>query len=259
VNSWLPLYQTSPKVISFPDGHFVVLWTSQDQDDNPEKGDGIFGQQYPLSGGPLGFEFQINNYVTDDQMNPAAAVFPDGRYAVVWQSWGQDSVGTGIFGQLYGAGGAKSGAEFPVNNYTMGDQQDPAVGIADNDPLRVAWSGFAEGDWNGISAQLVDGSGKASGQPVLVNTTTANEQQNVTLAQLFDGWTTDAPKPATSSALLAVWESTSQDGDGPGLFARLLDTAGVTIGTEFPVNTFTPGEQTNAVAAALTDNTFVIV
>lgn len=259
VNSWLPLYQTDPVVVSFPDGRFVVLWTSQDQDDNPEKGDGIFGQQYPVSGGPLGFEFQINTYVTDDQMNPAAAVFPDGRYAVVWQSWGQDSVGTGIFGQLYGAGGAKSGAEFPVNSYTMGDQQDPAVVIADNNHLLVAWSGSAEGDWNGISAQLVDSAGKGAGGPVLINTTTANEQQNVTLAQLFDGWTGEAPKPSSPSSLLAVWESTSQDGDGPGLFARLLDTTGQPTGTEFPVNTFTPGEQLNAAAAALPDNTFVIV
>lgn len=52
---------------------------------------------------------------------------------------------------------------------------------------------------------------------------------------------------------VVVWESDDgQDGDGEGVFGQRFDSSGAEVGTEFQVNTYTPGEQED-VAVCCTD------
>jgi hypothetical protein len=78
-------------------GNFVVVWSSAGQDGS---GTGVFGQRHEGSGVPLGPEFRVNTYTTDDQGGPAVAADPLGNFVVAWHSE-QDGSGFGIFGQRY--------------------------------------------------------------------------------------------------------------------------------------------------------------
>jgi hypothetical protein len=62
-----------------------------------------------------------------------------------------------------------------------------------------------------------------------------------------------------SSGYVVVWESQDQDGNGEGVYARLLDSNGVPAGTEFRVNSTTAGSQDTADVAATSSGDFVVV
>jgi len=53
-------------------------------------------------GMPLGPEFLVNTFTTDNQYVPAVAADAAGNFVVVWQSYGQDGSFAGVFGQRYG-------------------------------------------------------------------------------------------------------------------------------------------------------------
>lgn len=80
----------------------------------------------------------------------------------------------------------------------------------------------------------------------LINTTTANVQQKSDVA-------TDA-----TGNYVVVWQSDGQDGDGTGVFAQRYDSAGATVGSEFPVNTTTVGNQSDPRVAMDDAGNFVV-
>ena len=89
-------------------------------------GDGIFGQRYDSAGVAQGSEFRVNSYTTSGQRCPSVASDASGNFVVVWESYGQDGSGYGIFGQRYDSAGVAQGSEFRVNSYTTGA---PAVSL----------------------------------------------------------------------------------------------------------------------------------
>jgi hypothetical protein len=58
--------------------------------------------------------------------------------------------------------------------------------------------------------------------------------------------------------LIVTWYSYGQDGDGRGIYARLYDASGAAVGSEFLVNSYTTGSQTNPAVAVDPDGDFVI-
>lgn len=87
----------------------------------------------------------------------------------------------------------------------------------------------------------------AVGSETLVNTFTTGEQT--------------APVVAMDSAgdYVVAWASAGQDGSGFGIFAQRYNTAGVTLGSEFQVNTYTTGDQSLPSIAMDSTGEFVIV
>jgi hypothetical protein len=64
VNTFTTSDQAYQAVASDPFGNFVVVWSSSRQDGSLG---GVFGQRYASSGMPLGPEFRVNTYTTDNQ------------------------------------------------------------------------------------------------------------------------------------------------------------------------------------------------
>jgi hypothetical protein len=62
-----------------------------------------------------------------------------------------------------------------------------------------------------------------------------------------------------SGNFVVVWSSTGQDGSGYGIFGQRYDSEGVTLGSEFRVNSFTTGNQRYASVAAAAGGDFVVV
>lgn len=81
---------------------------------------------------------------------------------------------------------------------------------------------------------------------IRVNTYTTSAQFNSSVTALADG------------GYLVSWTSFAQDGLGNGIYAQRYDAAGVAVGSEFRVNTYTTDDQNFAQSAALADGGFLI-
>lgn len=148
---------------------------------------------------------------------------------------------------------AQAGDEFRVNTTTAGNQQTDqfspgAVAMDSVGNYVVVWTSTGQdGSGNGIYAQRYNAGGIPQGGEFLVNTTTASDQQNATVAM-------DA-----SGNFVVTWESLNQDGSNFGIFAQRYNAAGVAQGVEFQVNTDASNAQRLPTVAMADNGNFVIV
>jgi hypothetical protein len=159
VNTYTTNSQDTPDVAMALDGSFVVVWESSTQDTD---GQGVFAQRYDSAGDPVGTEFQVNTYVTNDQDNPRVSVDSRGDFTIVWESYNQEGPASndGVFGKHYSSSGVPIGTEFQVNTYTGGNQSYPAV-AADNGNFVVVWE---DGEYFGFET-IDPGVGGGAGAP----------------------------------------------------------------------------------------------
>ncbi len=130
--------QENPSVAIDAQGRLLVAWYGTGY--VPTSQSGIFAQWYDGSGIPTGEEFRVNttNYQVSD---PAAAVSPGGRFAVVWTSQYQDGDSDGVYGRVFGANGEASNTEFQINSTIEGRQANPDVGMDSTGRFVVIWQG----------------------------------------------------------------------------------------------------------------------
>jgi hypothetical protein len=236
--------QEDPGIGMAADGRFVVAWASSGQDGG---GYGIYAQRYAADGAPLGTEFRVNTHTLDDQMAPSVAMAADGRFIVAWESYGQDGSGYGIYAQRYAADGMPVGTEFRANATLTNDQAAPSVAMADDGRFVVAWNSFLQdGGDTGVYAQRYTTDGYAQGAEFRVNTSTANSQDNPSVAMAADG------------RFVVAWHSDLQDGDGYGVYAQRYAADGTPLGPEFRVNATTASNQTGPSAAIAAAGRFVV-
>jgi hypothetical protein len=244
VNTYTTANQLLPDVAADASGNFVVVWASQIQDGS---GFGIFGQRYAGSGTPLGPEFRVNTYTTNDQGRyVSVASDPTGNFVVAWIS--ADGSDYGIFAQRYAASGAPLGPEFRVNTYTTARQTYPAVTADMSGNFVVVWqSDVQDGSGTGVFAQRYAVSGAPLGPEFRVNTTTADAQS--------------LPRAAADAAgdFVVVWASYLQDGSNLGVYGQRYLGSGTPLGPEFRVNTYTTAAQTGPVVAGDGLGDFVVV
>ncbi len=222
--------QRTPAVAMDADGDFVVVW----QDDSGVNTDdfGVLARRYNQNGSPVGSQFQVNTYLPGGQSHPDVAIDSVGDFVVVWDSWGQDGNGTGIFGQRFDSNGSPLGSEFQVNSWTSFNQEEPAVTIDGNSKFIVVWqSEEQDGDQSGIFGQRYHANGNPQGNDFQVNTFTTHSQFAPAVHANANGQFT------------VVWQGWAQDGDDFGVFGQLFSPSGSAVGDEFQVNTSTPHNQ----------------
>ena len=244
VNTFVPGGQMDPAVAMNPDGNFVVVWESRDQDGD---GAGIYGQRYNADGTPQGNEFRVNTYTTNWQSRPSVAMDADGNFVVVWDSSGQDGSAHGVFGQRYDADGAAQDAEFQVNTFTSYEQRYPAVAMNAAGDFVVAWESNGQEGSFGIYAQRYNATGMPQGDELHVNTFTMGGQLYPEVAM------------AGSGSFVVTWESVDQDGDRSGIFAQQFNAAGAKQGEELRINSDPDGDQHNPDVTMGDDSSFVVV
>ena len=216
VNTYTTGSQYRPAMAADPSGNFVVVWAGAGQDGF---GFGVFGQRYAASGVPLGPEFRVNTYTTDNQFFPVVAADPAGNFVVAWISYGQDGSFLGDFGQRYAASGVPLGPEFRVNTYTTGSQGYVAVASDAAGNFVVTWNSYPgqDGSSFGTFGQRYAASGVPLGPEFRVNTYTTYAQ----------GVPSVASDPA--GFFVIVWGSYVQDGSGSGVFGQRYNTLPVEL------------------------------
>jgi hypothetical protein len=245
VNSHTPGSQRWNALAADASGNFIVVWTSYGQDGSY---DGVFGQRFDADGLPLGSEFQVNSHTTGSQRDPAVAVEASGGFVVVWTSIDWDGSYGDVFGQRFDSEGLPTGTEFQVNTYTTDYQIDAEVAANGAGGFVVVWeSNHQDGSVSGVFGQRFDSAGLPVGAEFQVNTFTTYFQEDAALAATEAG------------DFVVVWSSSSQDGFDDGVFGQRFDSAGLPVGAEFQVNTYTPYFQDRAAVSANGGGNFVVV
>jgi hypothetical protein len=241
VNNHSSTTQNEPSVARLNDGGFVVVWQGGGDGD----GAGIFGQRFDGAANRVGTEFPVNTRVRKNQTRPSVAAWGSSGFVVVWESF--DHEGAGVFGQLFGDDGNRTGNEFRVNSTKPGDQSAPAVAALSTGGFVVVWhSDGQDGSGYGVYGRRHDASGKRIGKEFRVNTTTEGNQMHPAVA------------PWGAGGFVVVWQSEGQDGDENGIYGQRYRATG-RAGKEFQANTSTIYDQSMPAVAALGDGGFVVV
>jgi hypothetical protein len=237
----------SPDVAADDGGNFVIAWTLSKHNGD----DDVLARRYDDAGAPIGAEFRVNTYTTNDQRDPAVATTPDGGFVVVWSSDEQDGDGDGIFCQRYDSAGQPVGIEFQVNADTAWDQDSPDLAVDGDGSFLVVWRTSVPevfGLGSDVHARRHDSAGTPVGAELQVNTYTTGDQD------------TPAVAAAGNGTFVVVWiNGDEQDGDGTGVFGQRYDTSGSAVGSEFQVNTYTTSYQTQPAVAGDGAGGFVVV
>ncbi len=149
---------------------------------------------------------------------------------------------TGEDGPVLPPGDPASGTtDTVINVTTAGIQNDPAVATDAEGNYVVVWVSYdASGAVGDIKGQRFDKYGKARGSEFTVNSTVAGNQV----------WP-DVAMDAFGN-FVVTWSGPGV-GDDSGVFARLYDSAGNAVGSEFVVNQFAQNLQ-NMPSVAMDDN-----
>ena len=246
VNVFFTSNQSSPRAAMTENGDFVVVWNSDTQDGGAF---GVFGRRFDTSGVPQANEFQVNAFTGYGQILPAVAVNDNDDFVVVWKIVENERAS----GRRFDFGGPQ-GSEFPISpSSTMVTTKDnrPTVAIADDGDFVVVWESdtFAVQHEFLIAAQRFDAVGSKLGTPFAVSA--------VNLLTAID----QAPAAAVDAEgdLVVVWQSQTGDGSGSAIFGRRFDSAGVTQGDQFQVNSFTTDSQFTPRVAMDANGRFVVV
>jgi len=295
VNTYTPSAQRRPLVAADSVGNFVVVWTSSFQDGSNL---GVFGQRYAAAGPALGFEFRVNTYTSGIQHAPSLGADAAGNVTIIWGSdepppggaycqrydtsgapvgpeflvnggvegdiaaaasgnfvvvWYFYAPGPGqdVFGQRYASSGVPLGLEFRVNTDTTYWQDFPSVASDAAGNFVVVWmshiADYFGGTGLGVFGQRYAASGTPLGPEFRVNT-------YITTSPQF------YPSVAADSAgnFIVVWNGAGQS-DSYGIFGQRYASSGAPLGSEFRVNTFTPGAQFWPAVTADASGNFVVV
>jgi hypothetical protein len=250
VNSFTTNFQNDPAITVLADGSFVITWSSRGQDAGDNSAfSGIYGQRFSRSGAKIGVEFQVNTGVARDQANSSIAALTDGGWVVVWAS---DVVGSGfssnIYGQRYNANGFLVGGEFQINGFTANPANIATLAVTGlpDGGFVVTWDANTSAVNEQISGRRYGANG-VGGSEFKVNTFFQTAVGNPATTFLANGgW-------------VVTWSSYGQDGDGFGISGQRYNSNGTAAGSEFLVNTYGSGGQTDSQVRALADGGFLVV
>ncbi|WP_139117486.1 Ig-like domain-containing protein, partial [Endozoicomonas atrinae] len=210
-------YNESVAVLN--DGSVVVSWT--------HFGDSAdaWAQVHNPDGSVRQAAFQLNSQHTFlSQWNPSLSALGDGGFIAVWSDVHQ-YIGSGGQYDLYmrrfnADGTARDAQEIQLTNSST-EQNYPSITQLSDGSLAMAW--IQSGS---VHTQKLDSQGNLIGSPVQVS---ENTSHNVG----------DPPEIAalTNGSYVLTWmDSSGQDGEGYGAFARIVDSNGQPIGNEFSVS-----------------------
>lgn len=256
VNDYVLGSQLASAVGVDADGDFVIAWHSFGSPGPDTSYASIQARRYSAAGAPLGAQFQVNTYTTFHQQAPAICVAPQGPFVIAWHSQGSaqgDTSGFSIQAQRFAADGAPQGAQFQVNDFTTGNQYLPVLGVDAQGDFVVAWEsgGSFQDDSSGLSVQVrrYAADGTPQGPQLQVNSYTTSTQGGPAIAVHPQG------------GFVIAWisnGSSETDTSGFSIQAQRYDATGQPEGSQFQVNTYTSGEQSQVAAAIDPTGRFVV-
>nr|WP_313524449.1 putative Ig domain-containing protein [Shinella sp.] len=243
VNSYVDGEQVGLRTAVLADGGWVVTWTSEGQDGSEL---GVYQQAFSPDGQPTGTETQVNSTIDNRQFGQKIAPLDGGGWVVVWQSYGQDGSGNGIYQQVFDAAGNAAGPETRVNGTVVNSQISPQIAALPGGGWVVTWQSYGQdGAGWGIYQQAYGADHQPIDAETRVNVEHRGDQSGARIAALEDGgW-------------VVIWQSESQNLAGWEIYQRLFAADG-TITSETRVHLANAGDQTDAQIMPLPDGGWVV-
>ena len=243
VNTTTANDQQRAEVAVAPNGDYVVVWQSEDEDgmDN-----GIYWQMYNAGGTPNGSATKANVTTNYSQKDPDVAIAANGSFVVSWSSQFEDTDGWGVWFALYDNTGTLV-LRNRVNDSSADEQIHSCVAMSYDGSFVVGYMDDGQdGDNWGISYQGFSNTGVAQFAEVVPNSTTTGWQGH--------------PDVAMDSAgnYTWVWQDYALDGSDAGVFMQRYDKNDNPVGSETRVNTTTTGNQINPSIEMDNDGNFMI-
>ena len=239
VNKFTPWNQRTPTVAALKNGGFVVAWVSeQEHAQTTAQGTNttyvtaasitqssveIYARLFAANGTPNTDELLVN---ADNNpcSSPAAAVAADGTFMIVWcaNSTVNRSNGWDVYGRTFSNIGT-GGTVTLINTTVYGDQYIPRISVLGNEYL-VTWTSLGQdGSREGVYGQFLYKDASPVGGEFVVNTTTAGQQMQPTVAS--DG----------VSEFLTIWTSYTGSPNYFDLFAqRYVNVASILLAMSAP-------------------------
>jgi hypothetical protein len=289
--------QANAAVAAGAGGNAVIVWSSYYTTSG--RSNDILGRRLDSRGVFAGDEFRVSVTAQGNQTEPAVAMDPRGRFAVVWQGPGFDQ--EDIFLRLFQPNGNGVAEEVLVNLDTAGRQLYPSIAAGGTGTLAVAWESretTAEGERAIVLVQRFDPNGSGLGGPVIVDTEVydcrypevamdgtgrfavtwmRDRSSHPIVARLFDaaGAPITDPLEVNTASIASVtrpsiamnalgyfivaWDGHPVRAGEDDIYARLYDPNGVPRGEPFVVNTIRAGAQQWPQVAISDANEFVVV
>jgi hypothetical protein len=248
VNTHTSGNQFYPRVASFADGHFVVVWTSMGQDGSAE---GIYAQRFGVSGNAEGSEIQVHDVAAGSQKWPMLTTFSNNGFVVAWTDMNLDGGGD-IHAQVFDAEGGKV-LESPmvVNTYKMSQQysaDSSMVTLKSGETWVAPWTGRdADLDIDVYCQAFSTGTQAQVGGETKVNKTVTDVQDRPRIAEL------------ASKAFVVAWEYHHSNDNSIDIWAQRFSGPGNSTGNAIKINTYSGGKQEHIGIASFTNNDFVVV
>ncbi|MGG7565377.1 Ig-like domain-containing protein [Rhodovulum sp. DZ06] len=218
-----------PAVSVAADGSIAVAWHVNGQETGGSSDAGVFLQRFDAAGTPQGVAIQVNDYERGAQDDAQVVALEGGGWAVAWTSYFQEQTdsnyGYGVFARRLDAAGVALDEEFLVSALPDGSQIQPALAATPGGGFAVMYAD-SNLDGNGYAAVLaqVGPDGTLIDDPRVINQTTDGWQDDPEVALLSDG------------RLVATWtDGNSTDGDGAGVFGRIIGDASTPPAAASPV------------------------
>ncbi|MBU2993362.1 DUF4214 domain-containing protein [Octadecabacter sp. 1_MG-2023] len=234
-----------PSVAVLENGTFIVTYTSLLGGTSA-----IYSRVYSSDGTSLGSGTQLFTDPDGLAVSPETTGLMNSSSVTVFFAYDEDRFG--VFAQLADADGVAIGTPWRVNQTTEGFQSSGAPVALDDGGFVVTWrSREIDGSFYAVMFRTYDADGTARSNEVRVNQYSYGSQTSPDVTVLSDG------------RFVVTWESQSllsstQDGSGDGVYARIYSADGVPEGGEFRVNSTTLYDQNSATIAATPDGGFVI-
>jgi Ca2+-binding RTX toxin-like protein len=248
VNTHAPGMRDTPSISALPDGGWVTVWQSYEQNDQYL---GVYQQRFDASGLPVGAETHVST-AGESNIAPVVTGLPDGGWLIAWSASNLDGSSRQIFGQRYDAQGLAVGVPTQVSTFEvahMGLIVEPAVAALEDGGWVVSWTTAGQDSFysDGIFQRRFTADGTPVGNEKQVNVSFVHQSQDQSslLALPDGGW-------------LVFWTSETNIGGDREIYARRYLSNGMAYGDDFAINTYAPFSQFNADATLLEDGSVVI-
>jgi hypothetical protein len=244
VNIYTFSNESAPHVFLDPDGNFVIVWQSTQQDGSS---DAAMARRYDPDGVPLTGEIMVNRYAYGFQGCARVGCADSGDFVVTYCSWEFDGSDYAAAVQRVGKTGGLTGDELLANTYTEGHQDYPDIAVNPDGSFVVVWhSILQDGSGYGVYGQRFRSNGTRAGGEFRVNTET-----------FYSQWWTRVASDGFGSYAVA-WQGYSRTGQND-IYLRRYQSDGTVHTGEIRVNAYTGGNQEKPDIAAGPDGNLVVV
>jgi len=228
-----------------PNGNIFVLWEDIQE---AEPLSDIYAKIIDPQGNSVSTQFICNKYTANDQVFPSIDIFPNGNIIVAWESYLQDGSAVGVYGRIFSSTGSVVQDEFQINTYTNHEQSGVLPLVLNDGNVLFVWKSYNQDTSKyGAYAKIVNPSTLAEiKEEFRLNDFVTDSQIPLSLTLLQNG------------NVLILWTSRTQDGDGNGIFGKIISPTGTTIVDEFQVNSYSTDNQVKPSAIVLPNSNILI-